>query len=100
MADKKNNHPEFDEEGYFMTLCDEQTGEEKDFQLCARCTIDGNDYFALVAVDGNDDEYIILRGKNVDGEIFFETIDDDDEFDRVEDYMGDLLFGEVDYDEN
>ena len=83
-----------------ITLTDEETGEEKDFELYARCTIDEKDYFALVPVDDEGDEYVILRA-TVDGEdILFETIEDDDEFEKVEDYFNDLLFSEVDYDEN
>ncbi len=83
-----------------ITLTDEETGEEKDFELYARCTIDDNLYFALVPVDDEGDEYVILRA-TVDGDdMIFETIDDDDEFEKVEDYFNDLLFNEVDYDED
>ena len=83
-----------------ITLTDEETGEEKDFELYARCTIDDNLYFALVPVDDEGDEYVILRA-TVDGDdMVFETIDDDDEFEKVEDYFNDLLFNEVDYDED
>ena len=83
-----------------LTLTDEETGEEKDFELYARCTIDDKLYFALVPVDDEGDEYVILRA-TVDGDdMVFETIDDDDEFDKVEDYFNDLLFSEVDYDED
>ena len=83
-----------------ITLTDEETGEEADFELYARATIDGKDYFALVPCDENSDEYVILRA-TIDGEdMLFETIDDDDEFEKVEEYFNDLLFNEVDYDEN
>lgn len=83
-----------------ITLTDEETGEEKDFELYARCTIDDNLYFALVPVDDDGDEYVILRA-TVDGDdMVFETIEDDDEFEKVEDYFNDLLFNEVDYDED
>ena len=83
-----------------ITLTDEETGEEKDFELYARCTIDDKLYFALVPVDDDGDEYVILRA-SVDGDdMIFETIDDDDEFEKVEDYFNDLLFNEIDYDEN
>ena len=87
-------------EDNIITLTDEETGEEKDFELYARCTIDEKLYFALVPVDDDGDEYVILRA-SVDGDdMIFETIDDDDEFEKVEDYFNDLLFSEVDYDEN
>ncbi len=104
MADlEKNNVEEVLEEDLqdtVITLTDEETGEERDFELYARATIDDNDYFALVPCDEEADEYVILRA-TVDGDdILFETIEDDDEFEKVEDYFNDLLFSEVDYDEN
>ena len=87
-------------ENNIVTLTDEETGEEADFELYARATIDDKDYFALVPCDENSDEYVILRA-TIDGEdMLFETIDDDDEFEKVEEYFNDLLFNEVDYDEN
>lgn len=87
-------------ESNIITLTDEETGEEKDFELYARCTIDDNLYFALVPADDEGDEYVILRA-TVDGDdMILETIEDDDEFDKVEDYFNDLLFNEIDYDEN
>ena len=87
-------------ENNIVTLTDEETGEEADFELYARATIDDKDYFALVPCDEDSDEYVILRA-TIDGEdMLFETIDDDDEFEKVEEYFNDLLFNEVDYDEN
>lgn len=87
-------------ENNIVTLTDEETGEEADFELYARATIDGKDYFALVPCDEDSDEYVILRA-TVDGDdMIFETIDDDDEFEKAEEYFNDLLFDEVDYDEN
>ncbi|MBQ8372146.1 MAG: DUF1292 domain-containing protein [Clostridia bacterium] len=88
-----------EEEGYFLTLTDEESGEEHEFELFARATINDKDYYALVPTDGKDDEYVILRGRKEGEEIFFESIDDDEEFEVVEDYFNDLLFNEVDYDE-
>ena len=100
MSKKEKNFIDDESEGYFMTLVDEK-GKEREFELYARCTLDGNDYFALAPVTGGEEgEYVLLRGNKVGDEIFFETIDDDDEFERVEDFMGDLLFGDVDYDED
>ena len=100
MSDKEKDFLDDETEGYYMTLTDEATGEDREFELYARATIDGNDYFALVPVDEKTDEYVLLRGKQVDGSVMFETIDDDDEFEKIEDYFNDLLFGEVDYDED
>ncbi|MDD6799534.1 MAG: DUF1292 domain-containing protein [Firmicutes bacterium] len=81
------------------TLTDDE-GNENQFELIGSREIDGNTYLALVPIDGNDDEYVILKADIDDnGEEILVTIDDDDEFDRVADYFDDELFGEVDYDE-
>lgn len=101
MSDNKKN-PEVEEEldENIITLTDEETGEEQDFEIWAQATIDEKLYFALVPVDDDGEEYVILTA-TVDGEdLLFETIDDDDEFEKVEDYFNDLLFSEVDYDED
>ena len=83
------------------TLTDEETGEEIDFQLIARAMIDDVLYFALVPADDDECEESVLLRVTEDGEdIVLESIDDDDEFEKVEEYFNDLLFGEVDYDEN
>ena len=83
-----------------ITLTDEDTGEEVDFEIYDRVVIDDKMYFALLALDSEEEEYEYLRA-TVDGEdILFETIMDDDEFDKVADYFNDRLFGDVDYDEN
>ena len=105
MADmeKNLNEEEFvDELGDIIyTLTDEETGEELDFQLIARATIDDVLYFALVPADDEEcEEYVILRVTEDGEDIVLESIDDDDEFEKVEEYFNDLLFGEVDYDEN
>ncbi len=104
MAELENTNVELEEEeeldGGIITLTDEETGEEQDFELYARATIDDNDYFALVPCEEDADEYVILRA-TIDGEdILFETIEDDEEFEKVEDYFNDLLFSEADYDED
>ena len=99
MADLDNEILE-EAEDNVITLTDEETGEERDFELYARCTIDDNLYFALVPVEDDGDEYVILKA-TIDGEdMIFETIEDDDEFEKVEDYFNDLLFNEIDYDED
>ena len=103
MADlEMNNNEEIEELGDIIyTLTDEDTGEEIDFQLIARATIDEVLYFALVpANDEECEEYVILRVTEDGEDIILESIEDDDEFEKVEEYFNDLLFGEVDYDEN
>ena len=99
MADLDNEILE-EAEDNVITLTDEETGEERDFELYARCTIDDNLYFALVPVEDDGDEYVILKA-TIDGEdMIFQTNEDDDEFEKVEDYFNDLLFNEIDYDED
>ena len=100
MTDFEKN-PELEEEfeENLITLTDEETGEEQDFVIYDQATIDGQVYFALVPADDDGEEYVILKA-TVDGEdLLFETVDDDDEFEKVEDYFNDRFFSEVDYDE-
>ena len=98
---EKNLNEEIEElEDIIYTLTDEDTGEEIDFQLIARATIDDQLYFALVPADDEEaEEYVILRVSEDGEDLILESIDDDDEFEKVEEYFNDLLFGEVDYDE-
>ena len=102
MADIEKNIPEEEkelEEIPVFTLTDEETGEEIDFQLIARATIDEKLYFALIpANDEECEEYVILRVTEDGEDLLLESIDDDDEFDKVEDYFNDLLFSDADYD--
>ena len=103
MSDFEKNLNEEDVEDLgdiIYTLTDEDTGEEIDFQLIARATIDDVLYFALVPADDEEcEEYVILRVSEDGDDLILESIDDDDEFEKVEEYFNDLLFGEVDYDE-
>ena len=98
--EKNINGEEVEDLGEIIyTLTDEETGEEIDFQLIARATIDDLLYFALVpANDPECDEYYILRVTEDGEDVLLESIEDDDEFEKVEEYFNDLLFGEVDYD--
>ena len=103
MADNEKNLPaeenELDEVPVF-TLTDEETGEEKDFELLARAELDGKLYFALVPADEESEEYVILSVEEDGDDLILETIESDEEFEKVEDYFNDLLFSEIDYDEN
>jgi uncharacterized protein YrzB (UPF0473 family) len=91
------NLNEIEEEPIF-TLTDEETGEESDFALIARAELDGQLYFALEPADEETEEYVILKVFEDGDDIVLESVDDDDEFDKVEDYFNDLLFSEADYD--
>ena len=101
MTDFEKN-PELEEEleVNVITLTDDETGEEQDFEIWARATIDEKLYYALVPVEDDGNEYVILKATEEGDEVIFETIDDDEEFEKAEDYFNDLLFSEVDYDED
>ena len=99
MQDNKNNLPEEELEVTVFTLTDEETGEQLDFTLLAEAEIDGKVYYALEpASEEESEEYVILRVTEDGDDLVFETVDDDDEFEKVEDYFNDFLFNEIDYD--
>ena len=81
-----------------FTLTDED-GNDEDFELLAEAEIEGKLYYALAAAnDENAEEYVILSVTEDGDELFLETIEDDDEFEKVEDYFNDLFMSEIDYD--
>ncbi len=100
MADLEKNVPaeENEEETPVFTLTDEETGEEKDFELLAEGKIDDKLYYAMAPADEESDEYVILRVTEDGEDIILESIEDDEEFEKAEDYFNDLFFSEVDYD--
>ena len=98
MENEKNINEEEIEVPVF-TLTDEDTGEEQEFELLAETTIDDVRYYALAPLDEEAEEYVILKVSSVEGDdIVLESIEDDDEFEKAEDYFNDLLFNEIDYD--
>lgn len=89
---------ETEEEAEIYTLTDEE-GNEGQFELAAVKELDGNRYYALIPINGEDgDYYVVLKEEEEDGETILVTIDDDSEFDRVAAYFDNELFGEIDYD--
>lgn len=98
MEDNKNINVD-ENEPWIITLTEDETNEEKDFEVIAQGEVEGKNYFALVPANEESDEYIILEYREDGEDIILETIEDDDVFDKVEDYFNDLLFSEVDYDE-
>lgn len=80
-----------------VVLTDEE-GVEREFDIIGAMELEGNRYFALVAVDGAEDEYIVLKELEEDGEAVLITIDDDDEFDRVADAFDNEMMEEYDLD--
>ena len=94
----KNGENLPEEEIQVFTLTDEN-GVESDFELLLSMEIKGTTYVALVPVSDNEEaEYVILKLANEDGEDFFITIDDDDEFDRIASIFDEELFSEIDHD--
>ena len=99
MADmEKDIQQESEELVDVFTLTDDETGEEQDFELLAEATIEGCRYYALAPIDEEAEEYVILKVTEEGDEPILESIDDDDEFERVEEYFNDLLFSDIDYD--
>lgn len=96
MADDKNLFNEDDEAEIFL-LTDEN-GKESQFELIDEAEMDGNVYYAMVPVEENSSEYVILKVvTDENGEDMLETVDDDDEFERIADIFDDR-FMDVDYD--
>ena len=82
------------------TLTDED-GNESDFELLGEMEIDDATYLALIPVEGDEDEYVILKvATDADGSELLVTIDDDEEFERVADVFEDSFMSELDLDED
>ena len=92
---------EYDPEIY--TLTDDE-GNERHFALLGTLEHEGAVYKALVPVnekgEEESEEYVILKcGVDEDGEDVLETIEDDEEFDRIADIFDDE-FSDIFYDED
>ena len=100
MSENEKISPE--EEYDVYTLTDED-GNESEFTLIGSVEMKGNTYYALVPADLDEEseylEYVILKKAIEDGEEVLVTIDDDDEFEKAEEYFNDLFFNEINYDE-
>ncbi len=82
-----------------FTLTDEE-GNESEFELIGELQIDDNTYLALIPLEGDEDEYVVLKVEvDENGDELLVTIEDDDEFDRVADAFEDSFMGEIDLDE-
>lgn len=64
---------------------------------------EGKQYAILIdatnGIDTDDSETIVVKYTEDDGTSYFETIDDDDEFDRVSEYIDNMLEEEESFDE-
>ena len=99
MEDIKNLISE-DDAPWIITLTDDETGEDQDFEVIAQGPVDGKTYFVLNPVNAKEEEYVIFEYREEGEEIILETIEDDEVYEKVEDFFNDLLFSEADYDEN
>ena len=68
MEENKNLNAE-EQEPLIITLTDEETGEDLDFEVIAKGTVDEKNYFALIPVDDDGDEYVILEYKEDGDEV-------------------------------
>ncbi|MBQ3230276.1 MAG: DUF1292 domain-containing protein [Clostridia bacterium] len=81
-----------------FTLTDEE-GNESEFELIGELNLDDNVYLALMPLDSDGEEYVILKIEtDENGDELLVTIDDDDEFDRVADAFEDTFMDECDLD--
>lgn len=87
------------EDNAVIVLTDSETGEDMEFDVLARAEIDGQLYYALAEVNDESDEYVILKAKEDGEDVLFESVDDDDEFEKAEEYFNDLFFNEIDLDQ-
>ena len=90
------------EEVEYCTLVDED-GKEMQFELIGSAEIKGTTYYAMIPAgsDENADEieFVILKSIIDDnGEESLVSVDDEDEWDDVEDYFMDLFTEDIDYD--
>ena len=92
---------EYDPEIYTLT---DDDGNDLHFALLGTLEHEGAVYKALVPVnekgEETSDEYVILKyGVDENGEDILETIEDDEEFDRIADIFDDE-FSDIFYDED
>lgn len=83
-----------------LQLTDED-GSVIDFEFLGTVEFNGNEYYALVPLQDNEEgAYVILRAEDAgNGEVNLVTIEDDEEYDQVADFIEDELFSEIDYDD-
>jgi uncharacterized protein YrzB (UPF0473 family) len=90
------------EEAAYCTLVDED-GNEIQFEVIGSAELKGTTYYAMIPADADQDaeeiEFVILKSIiDENGEENLVTVDDEDEWDDVEDYFMDLFTEDIDYD--
>ena len=86
--------------GDIYTLTDDESGEERDYEVIGVADIDDGSYVALVLADEDSEEYMILKVEMDGDERILVTVDDDDEWEKVAEYFDNELFSDIDYDED
>jgi len=103
MADEKiisGGEEEAAEEVEVYTLIDEND-KECQFECVGKYEENGVEYFAMLPLDEEDsEEYVILKlEKDEDGEDVLVSVDDDEEFDKIAGIFDQMIFDEIDYDD-
>ena len=88
--------------GDYITIVDEE-GQEMELELLMDLDYEGASYTAFLPadMDENDPDYgivILRRVEEKDGEVFFETVDDDELLDKVYDRFMMVLYADEDED--
>lgn len=65
----------------------DENGKVVRFELFDVVEVDEQEYALLLPIEGNDDELVLMRLTKDGEEYLFETIEDDEEFDKVATYV-------------
>lgn len=97
MKDKDVIYEDADKAPVYTLIAED--GTEDDYMCRAQMVIDGKLYFALATKEDweNDDFGICLVTEDGDDIVLY-PLDDDEQYDRIYDAFGDLLFDEFKYD--
>lgn len=74
-----------DEDQIIETL--DENGKVVRFELFDVVEVDEQEYALLLPIEGSDDELVLMRLTKDGEEYLFETIEDDEEFDKVATYV-------------
>ena len=77
-----------EEENNIIEITDEE-GNTTECELCDIIEFEGQQYAILLEADADidDAEMVLMRYYEEDGDSIFETIEDDEEFERVSEYV-------------
>ncbi len=103
MSEEKLINEEGADEIDVYTLVDEE-GVETDFEFLGSLELDGVTYVAFSPIEqdenSDEEEYVVFKvSMDEEGNEIYDTIEDDDEFDRVSDAFEDEFWSELDLDD-